>query len=127
MALERLGSSDFHPCKDDNTWLLPSHMVEKIQTDLSNILPELKTSHQSLPYLMATYKHHKNKYRWITNAFQTIFSGIAHLITLTNMLVLKSVKEWAACKARGYCNFLRVHTSMFWIVNSATEVAPKYT
>jgi hypothetical protein len=93
MALERLSSNDFQPCKDDVSWLLPTHMLEKIQADLRNILPELKISHQALPYLMATYKQHKNKYRWITNAFQTCYSGIAHLITICNMLILESIKE----------------------------------
>ena len=122
MALERLSSSDFQPCKDDMSWLLPTHMLEKIQVDLRNILPEIKIAHQALPYLMATYKQHKNKYRWITNAFQTCYSGIAHLITICNMLILESIKEWAAQTTRGYKNFLQADTSLFWIVNSAIDV-----
>lgn len=34
MALERLSSSNFQPCKDDASWLLPTHMLGKIQADL---------------------------------------------------------------------------------------------
>jgi hypothetical protein len=123
MALERLSSSDFLPCKDDDSWLLPTHMLDKITADLSNIVPELEISHQALPYLMATYKQHKNKYRWITNAFQTVFSSLGHLITIATMLILDSVQEWAAEKAATYATFLKVHTSLYWLVNSAIEVA----
>ena len=72
---------------------------------------------------MSTYKMHKNKYRWLTNAFQTVYTNIAHLITITMMEVLESVKEWALQKKIAYARFLNVETSLFWIVNSSIEVA----
>ena len=123
MALERLSGPDFHPCKDGNVWLLRSHILEKVCNDLKNLLPELQINFEALPYLMATYKQHKGKYRWLTNAFQTTYSGIAHLLTITTMLILDSVKHWAAEKARTYATFFQVKTSLFWLVNSVVEVA----
>jgi hypothetical protein len=41
---------------------------------------------------MATYKQHKSKYRWLTNAFQTVFSNIATLLTITSKVMLESFK-----------------------------------
>ena len=123
MAYERLSSPDFQPCKDDSTWLLPTHMLDKVCEDLSIILPELTVKHKALPYLMATYKQHKKKYRWLTNAFHTVFSGIAHMLTIASKLILEAVKEWAAEMACSYKGFLQVDTSLFWLVNSAIEVA----
>jgi len=123
MALERLSSPDFIPCKDDSAWLLPTHIIDKICGDLSSILPEVTIQFYALPYIMATYKIHKKKYRWITNASRTVFSGLAHLLTIVTMLILESVQQWAAEMALCYKQFLQVDTSLFWLVNSATEVA----
>jgi len=123
MALERLSSPDFQPCKDDDVWLLPSHMLEKIEGDLTNLVPEINTQYQALPYMMATYKMHKKKYRWLTNAAHTVFSGIAHMLTIATMLILEFVKNWAAKMAKCYQGFFQVKTSIFWLVNSAIEVA----
>ena len=92
MALERLSGPDFQPCKDDGMWLLRSHMLLKISTHLKDILPELGITSEALPYIMATYKLHKQKYRWLTNAANTIYSSIAHLITLANTLILESIQ-----------------------------------
>jgi hypothetical protein len=66
---------------------------------------------------MATYKFHKAKYRWLTNAFQTIFSNIAIILTLTSNVILESVKIWANSTEKGFKNFLQVDTSLYWIID----------
>jgi hypothetical protein len=70
---------------------------------------------------MATYKHHKTKYKWLTNAFHTIFSNIATLLTITSKIILETVKAWARLKVLSYKNFLRVDTSIFWLVDSIID------
>jgi len=93
-------------------------MLDKIKGDLNDIIPEIKCQYNALPYLMATYKQHKKNYRWLTNASRTIYSGIAHMITIATMLILSTIKEWAAEMAKCYKSFLQVDTSLFWLVNS---------
>ena len=116
-ALERLSGKDFTPCKSDTTWALPSLILNQVSTDLELILPECPQPFKSLPYLMATYKQHKGKYRWLTNAHSTIFSNIALLLTLTSNVILESFKSWAGTKIQGYKYFLNVRTSLFWMVD----------
>jgi hypothetical protein len=70
---------------------------------------------------MATYKQHKNKYRWLINAFHTVFSNIATLLTITSKIILESVKAWAHLKILNYKNFLRADTSIFWLVDSIID------
>ena len=123
MALERLSCDDFKPCKDGNTWSLPTHITDQLVQEITEIVPQLQISSISLPYLMATYKLHKGKYRWLTNAFQTVFSNLAHMLTLATMAVLEQVKDWAKSTMVGYKSFLQCSTSIFWLVNSSIEVA----
>jgi hypothetical protein len=72
---------------------------------------------------MATYKVHKQKYRWLTNAFRTVYSNIALLFTITSNLILDTVKSWAHLMKKGYKNFLRTNTSIFWIVDFIIDTA----
>ena len=123
MALERLSCEDFTPCKDGQTWSLQTHIIDQVTSEISEQLPQLQISSRALPYLMATYKLHKGKYRWLTNAFQTVFSNLAHLLTIATMAVLEQVREWAKSTMLGYKNFVRCSTSIFWLVNSSIEVA----
>jgi hypothetical protein len=113
MALEGLNGMDFIPCKTNFIWSLPSAILDKISTDLLAILPEFPPPYQSLPYVMATYKQHKGKYRWLTNAFCTVFSNIAKLLTITSKVMLEAVKTWVHSKIQSYQSFLRVDTSIF--------------
>jgi hypothetical protein len=113
MALERLMGNDFLPCKNNNIWSLPSATLDQVARGLKLILPEFVLPYQSLPYLMATYKQHKSKYRWLTNAFQTVFSNIATLLTITSKVVLESFQTWAQTRVVGYKNFLRVDANMY--------------
>jgi hypothetical protein len=70
---------------------------------------------------MATYKQHKGKYRWLTNAFRTIFSNIATLLTITFKVILEVVKIWTCSKVQSYKSFLKVDTSLFWIIDSVID------
>ena len=121
MALERLMGTDFSPCKNGNLWSLPSAILDLVTKDLVYILPEFPPQFHTLPYLMATYKQHKNKYRWLTNAFQTVFSNIASLLTMTSKLILEAFKAWALFKAIGYKRFFRVQTRLYWIIDSVID------
>jgi hypothetical protein len=121
MALERLMGPDFAPCKSGNIWLLPTGVLDQVSNDLNNILPEFLLPYQTLPYLMATFKQHKGKYRWLTNAFQTMFSNIARLLTITSKVIIETVKTWALLKVQSYLHFLRADTSIFWIVDSIID------
>jgi hypothetical protein len=85
--------------------------LESLENEISGLVPKLVISHKALPYLMATYKQHKNKYRWLTNAFHILYSNLAHLLTISTMTVLEYVKEWATKTVHGYSNFLRCDTS----------------
>ncbi|KAG0568196.1 hypothetical protein KC19_6G001700 [Ceratodon purpureus] len=71
---------------------------------------------------MATYKQHKHTYRWLTNAFHTVYSNIALLLTVTTVVILDSFKSWAKKLDIGYRNFLGTDTSSFWIVDSVIHV-----
>ena len=123
MATERLSGPDFRPCQEDGQWLLRSHILLKVCDNLQEILPEIAIQHEALLYLMATYKQHKGKYRWITNAAHTAYSRIAHMLTIATMLILNSIKQWAAEITTSYKNFMQVKTSMFWLINSVVEVS----
>ena len=70
---------------------------------------------------MAIYKFHKKKYRWISNAFGTMYVNIATLLTIATMALLDEVKEWASTNVKGYKNFLGIDTSMYWIIDSITD------
>lgn len=70
---------------------------------------------------MAIYKFHKRKYRWITNAFGSIYVNLATLLTVTTMALLEEVKQWAKTTLTGYKNFLGVDTSIYWIIDSIND------
>ena len=63
----------------------------------------------------------EGKYRWLTNAYGTVFSNIATLLSVTSSMILETFKEYAKMMEICYCNFLQVKTSMFWIINSSVE------
>ena len=70
---------------------------------------------------MATFKQHKAKYRWLTNAHNIVFSNIALLLTVTSNVILESVKTWAHTKVISYKTFLQVDTSLYWLVSSIID------
>jgi hypothetical protein len=70
---------------------------------------------------MATFKQHKAKYCWLTNAHCTIFTSIAMLLTITSKVILDTFKLWARSTELGYRSFLKINTSLFWIVDSVID------
>ena len=62
-ALQRLMGPDFEPCKTSNNslWMLPVAVFDSVWTDLLNLLPEAPLAFIALPFLMATFKQHKQK------------------------------------------------------------------
>ena len=109
------------PCKNGAFWEMPSFILDRITHDLSQVLLECLPPFQALSYLMATFKQQKAKYRWLTNAHNTVFSNITLLLTITSIEILKPVKTWAHTKVSTYKNFLQVDTSFYWIVNSIID------
>lgn len=120
-AYDRLMGEDFLPCKENNRWLLPTKVLDSVQEELRIFLPESPPPFNALPFLMATFKVHKQSYRWLTNAFRTTYSNIAVLLTLTTVQILEMLKAWALKKRNAYRNFLRVETSLFWIIDSILQ------
>ena len=120
-ALLRLNSPDFEPCKSDATWESIEHVTQKVKTELHSLLPQLPTHEDELPYIMGIYKVHKKKYRWISNAFGTLYVNIATLLTISTMALLEEVKEWATNTVKGYRNFLGINTSVYWVIDSIND------
>ena len=120
-ALARLNGPDFEPCCNNGTWESIESISSKITSDLLGIIPELPLCGDELPYIMAIYKFHKRKYRWISNAFGSIYVNIATLLTVSTMVILEEVKEWAYTRVEGYKNFLKANTSLYWIIDSIND------
>ena len=66
---------------------------------------DLSIDSNELPYIMAIFKFHK-KYKWIRNAFGSIYVNVATFITIATMTFLEEVKQWAKTTTTGYKNFL---------------------
>ena len=120
-AFARLNGPDFKPCSNDGNWDSIEHISSNIALDLSKLLPELPLCGDELPYIMAIYKFHKRKYRWISNAFGSIYVNIATLLTISTMSILEEVKEWAHTRVEGYKQFLKANTSLYWIIDSIND------
>lgn len=75
-ALVRLQGKDFAPCRQNNSWINPLMKAEHLFEKICLLLPEIPLRSARLPYLMGTFKQHKNTYRWLTNAHNSIFSTI---------------------------------------------------
>jgi hypothetical protein len=108
---------DFAPCKIQGIWVLPISISDLVKEQLLSLLPECSPIFNALPYLMATNELHKEKYRWFTHAFQTMFSNIAIIFTLASNVILESIKIWAKSTEKGYKSFLQVDTSLYWIID----------
>lgn len=121
-AFHRLSGEDFCTCIHNGIWRLQTSIFDTIRAEILEILPESPIAFNALPFLMATFKQHKAKYRWLTNAFQTVYSNLAKLLTIATMAVLEPFKIWAKRTIDGYANFLKVKTSIYWIIDSVMQV-----
>lgn len=93
-ALKRLSSPDFtklsEPC---------SAVVQLIQNQITELLPEVTADEELLlPYIMANFKFHKMKNRWLNNAHDCCFSILADLLTTSTNAILPQLRSWAAQK-----------------------------
>ena len=124
-AYQRLMGEDFTPWVSSLTGsgLLPTAVLDSVRDELLVILPESPPVYTALPFLMAVFKQYKFKYRWLTNAHNTIYTNVASLLTSLTMVILESFKGWARKRAVSYRNFLGCNTSVFWIVDSILQVA----
>lgn len=52
-----------------------SDVSTDIKGQIDELNPEFQFDKKELPYLMATYKLHKQQYRWLTNVDNCIFGG----------------------------------------------------
>jgi hypothetical protein len=82
-AYQRLMGANFTPCMEGTLWLLPTMVIDTAWAQLLQLLPESPPPYKALPFLMATFKQHKGTYRWLTNAFRTLYTHIAKLITIS--------------------------------------------
>jgi hypothetical protein len=94
-TLARLNGPDFASCCNDGVWQSLEDISSIITTDLAKLILELPLCGVELPYIMTIYKFHKKKYRWISNAFGSVYVNIATLLTVSTMTILEEVKEWA--------------------------------
>ena len=120
-AYQRLSSPDFVPCLENDKWLSIDDVTSNLHAAIHETLPELTIDSLELPYIMAIYKFHKKKYRWISNAFGSIYVNLATLVTIATMALLEEVKEWASTTTNGYKRFLKVDTSIYWIIDSIND------
>ena len=95
--------------------------LSNLHSTIHETLPDLTIDSLELPYIMAIYKFHKKKYRWISNAFGSIYVNFATLVTIATMALLEEVKQWANTTTNGYKNFLKVDTSIYWIIDSIND------
>jgi hypothetical protein len=122
-ALLRLQGKDFAPCMLDEGWINPEHKAEELFEDICALLPELPLRIARLPYLMGTFKQHKNAYRWLTNAHNSIYSTIAQFITIALLGIIPLLKQWFSKRIQTYTSLMGVDTSNFWIIDSIIDMA----
>ena len=120
-ALERLSSQDFLPCMSNGRWQSFEEITTNLQESIRERISEIHVDSHELPYVMAIFKFHKKKYRWITNAFGSIYVGLATLITVATMALLEEVKQWAKTTLTCYKNFFNIDTSIYWVIESIND------
>ena len=88
-ARKRLEGVEFYKCS-----LGPNEFISRVLDDLR--YRKIISSFQCLPVLFPTYKIHKNKFRWISNASQCVFTEATSIITSVLNLVLEVFHEICA-------------------------------
>ena len=121
-TLLRLQGKDFAPCQQNHSWIDPLIKAEELFRDMCMMLPEIPLHMERLPYLMGTYKQHKNTYRWLTNAHNSILSTLAQFINVALKGIILVLKQWFAKRIHTYSSLLGIETSNFWIVDSVIDM-----
>lgn len=89
-----------------------------IRKDLDSLLPDIRFKYSGLPYLFASFKLHKLKYRWITSVEKCAFLGIASMIMWALKLIMFKLKIWCGEQAQKVFNLRRKRVSFFWVIDS---------
>lgn len=122
-ALLRLQGKYFTPCLHNEAWISPVQKEEEVFEEMCVLLPEIPLQSARLPYLMGTFKQHKNTYRWLTNAHKSIFSNIAQLITTALMGIIPVLIQWCAKRIQTYRSIMGTETKNFWMIDSVIDLA----
>ena len=77
-----------------------------------------KNINESLPYIMGTFKIHKNTFRWLTNAHNCIFSPPTIFITKCLKGLLIIVKEYNDTLHTNLSTFSKINSNAFWLIES---------
>ena len=113
-ARERVSATEFLDCR------LPLETIQNkylccINSLFSFIPPPLALD---LPFLMATYKIHKQSFRWLTNAHNCLFSSATQLITLCLQVTLEKLKDYTGILNYKIKTFSKVIANTFWLIDS---------
>ena len=77
LAKTRLGGPDFEIITNDY-----QEITSKLNHEIVSLTKGYDLHHHAtLPFLMATFKAHKDDFRWITNAHNCVYSNIAAVLT----------------------------------------------
>ena len=71
-TLKILYSPGFLPYLDNNKLLSIEDVILNFFPNIQDFLLELSVNSNEIPYIMAMYKFHKEKYRWISVVFGSI-------------------------------------------------------
>jgi hypothetical protein len=96
------------------------NIAKLILVELKMTLPKIPVVFKSLPFLMSSYKLHKNNYKLLTNAHGSVFALTSFILTCALMKLIILFNEWVKIITNGYQNFINMKTS-FWIVKSIID------
>jgi hypothetical protein len=96
------------------------NIAKLILIELKMTLPKILVVFKYLPFLMPTYKLHKNNYKLLTNAHGLVFALTSFIVTCVLMKLMIIFNEWVKIITNGYQHFINMKTS-FWIVESIID------
>lgn len=109
-ALHYLQERDFLP-----TSVSTSNILLLVEKQLLELIPKVQFRDVGLPFLMATYKLHKIKYKWLKNVANYVFLGPTTIITQTLLLVVVELKAWCKVCSETYKRFGKVLANIYCI------------
>lgn len=116
MAFKRLQGKDFE--------LQSKSMAEilcLVTIDMEVLFPEIIFKFLGLPYLFASFKLHKLKYRWITSATKCSFSSLDNMITQSLKLILLELGSLCGDQFVSMFNLHCMNTTFCWMIESLYE------
>lgn len=105
----------------------PGLVIQHLHSSLNQFT--LDTSSSKLPLLFPTFKSHKQKFRWISDASNCVMLHATDVITSCLNLLLSDFKTICDEKFLMVKTFTGLKINNFWLVKNATEVfinLPKY-